>query len=604
MPDESPSTPSTPTRPASPYAIPAGVLLVALFIYHQRYLTFLDSTQKLVGTDYAYFLPHLLAGDYWFARNGPFAVPWATPAFCGGLPFYANPQSFYYSPAQWLSFVVDPLTAVRWSILLFAAAGAAGTYLLLSRSFRASMPAALFGSVVFLFNGFYSHRMLIGHFAFVSFMLVPAVTALLIGWEESRSQWLARGLGAGLLLAVMFHSGLVILFGPCAMAAIFLMLLASLRTGGGVAMVRASGVALVTAAALSVSKFVGAASFVSQFARDFYPLPGVEGVGKLVSVVSEMLFSRSDEAMSKVFRHGRIIMHLHEWEYSLSPVPLLIVGLGLAALIASYVRRERSLRVTFDQRVVILILLGLVPLALNYYSVPWNSFLKTIPVLGSMQSMSRFFCFYLPVITVAAALCLDLLPTGARQPLAFVALSAVIGFHLTEELTPEKHLPQRWYEPADVQQGWAELHDSGQVKPVQQLSLLIRNEQIDMVNGENALAHGSSSLQCYEPIFGYDLKKFPVQSLRVGRTSDVLDGDLNVKNPICFLYPEENHCRPGAHYPETRLAEAEAFLSYQAMEWKMPASQRIANAINLLALVVVPLLLGWTLRRRPSTPIV
>lgn len=599
------ATPAPPAVPApgkwTGFALPCVVFGVALVLYHQRYLTFLASDQRVVGTDYAYFLPHMLAGDYWFARNGPFSVPWMSPAFCGGLPFYANPQSFYFSLAQWLSFVVDPLTAVRWTILVFAGAGAAGSYLLLRRSFRASVPASLLGGLVFMFNGFFSHRMLIGHFAFVSFMLVPLVAALLIGGRTT-SSWPARGLGAGLLIAVMFQSGLVVLFGPCGLAVLFFCLLAAIRFGGGWQMLKATGIALVAASALSAAKFVGAAAFVSQFGRDFYPLPGVDRLSDLLSIAFRMLFGRADVGIDNLFRHGRVRMRLHEWEYGLSPVPLVVLALGLTFLLARRWRTKReapAAAAPFDVRLLILGLLLLLPLALNYYSPGWNAFLREVPIIRSMQTLSRWFAFYVPVFAILAGIAVDYLPAGGKVPLVFVAMCAVIAFHFSEELTEAQHLPQRWYEATEVQQGWTELHQTGQPKPVTSLAsrLVAVSGRADMINGENALAIGASSRWCYEPIFGYTLNKFPVQTLHEGPSLEVTDGDLNVKNAACFLYPAENDCRPGAHLPVSRQQDAEAFLDYRPLEWKTSALQQAANTINLLALFAVPGLLVWTLLR-------
>src|SRR5262245_37248573 len=87
-----------------------------------------------LGHDYGYFLPYLLSGMAWAHQNGWLEIPHFTPDFCGGIPWLANPQSLFYSIPQVLTVALaDPVTAVRWSLLLFATIGAGATYILFRR---------------------------------------------------------------------------------------------------------------------------------------------------------------------------------------------------------------------------------------------------------------------------------------------------------------------------------------------------------------------------------------------------------------------------------------------------------------------------------------
>ena len=131
----------------------SGVILVGF--YHLIFAPFYPNLQGKLGHDYALFLPKLLDGYFWYRANGLFAVPWFTPAFCGGIPLFPDPQSVYYSLPQWLSFVTDPLTSVYLTLLLFAALGFVGFYFLLRWVFRTTPWTALLGAGLFLFNGFY-----------------------------------------------------------------------------------------------------------------------------------------------------------------------------------------------------------------------------------------------------------------------------------------------------------------------------------------------------------------------------------------------------------------------------------------------------------------
>lgn len=65
--------------------------------FHLLYGGFFPNEFGRVGHDFAYFLPVYLDGYVWSAKNGLLEVPWFTPSFCTALPFFADPQSGYYS---------------------------------------------------------------------------------------------------------------------------------------------------------------------------------------------------------------------------------------------------------------------------------------------------------------------------------------------------------------------------------------------------------------------------------------------------------------------------------------------------------------------------
>ena len=85
----------------------------ALIAHAAIFLPYHPNQDGYLGHDYGYFLLQLLAGAFWLQNNGLFAVPWFTPAFCSGIPFYPNPQSLYYSLPQFLTFAVGPVQALQ-----------------------------------------------------------------------------------------------------------------------------------------------------------------------------------------------------------------------------------------------------------------------------------------------------------------------------------------------------------------------------------------------------------------------------------------------------------------------------------------------------------
>ena len=152
----------------------AGIVLFLLYLI--IFLRFLPNRFGLMGHDYSIVLPALLDNFIWFNKNGLMEVPWFTPSFCGGFLNFTHPQGMTYSLPTFLILFFDPLSTILMTFLLFAALGFLGSYLMLRSGFHFSQPSAFFGAGLFLFNGFYSHRMLVGHFGFCSFMTIPLLS--------------------------------------------------------------------------------------------------------------------------------------------------------------------------------------------------------------------------------------------------------------------------------------------------------------------------------------------------------------------------------------------------------------------------------------------
>ena len=196
--------------------LPAAVCLLvfaALFgVFIHNIRPYFSASAPHLAEDYSYFLPALLNGYFWFMHNGPWAVPWFTPAICAGLPFVSNPQNLYYSVPQVLTLLVDPQSGVYLTILLFAAVGFWAFFLLCRCRFHMARPTALFAAACFLFNGFYTSHMLAGKLTFHSYMLVPAIAlCLLLPQPLSRNPVYLRKAIAGTALAALMM-GYLLLF--------------------------------------------------------------------------------------------------------------------------------------------------------------------------------------------------------------------------------------------------------------------------------------------------------------------------------------------------------------------------------------------------------
>jgi len=69
------------------------------------------------------------------------------------------------------------------------------------------------------------------------------------------------------------------------------------------------------------------------------------------------------------------------------------------------------------------------------------------------------------------------------------------------------------------------------------------------------------------------------------------DGFLNIRDPSCYVFEEENNCKPGDHFTSEKRKEAAAFVSYKPFPFRMPLLQKMANWISVFALFCVLLIL-------------
>jgi hypothetical protein len=571
---------------------------LAIVIHYLIFIQFFPNEHGKLGHDYAYNLPLLLDGYYWYLHNGFWSVPWFTPSFCGGMPLIANPATFYFSVPQFLTFFINPLTAVRTTFLIFACLGFWGMYLLLRSVFRASGWSALLAGALFLFNGFYAYRFIIGHMEFHGFMLVPFLAYFLLRVEDRQSPyWKLRcgvDITAGaLLLAYMFMSGMTQLLLPAVFITMLIALTLSLYHPSARILPIFSWRLLlsgVLALCLSAAKLVAALSFLSHFQRDSYPLPGVGGIGKLLLLIGRVLtFGSGGTDLLGVLSNRPYELWQHEFEYGLTFVPAALLALFCLYRLPNLPAALRNLgqrRQILTLGAILLILI--VPLALNYYSPAWNRLLKSIPLIKSLSNFLRWFIIFIPFVILLAALVVEKCALWQRRrPLVvIVCLYIVFGQNLFAD---KKYYQREEYNPANILRAYTKAKASGTPPFISMLAASPddRFHRPPYFAHNGVLTEGSSQIFCYEPMFGFNLEFFPFKTIRPGPTLFADQGVLNLKNPSCYLYPQENQCTPGDHFRTDQLAEASQFIRYRPFVFQASRLQYLANGLNLAALGAV-----------------
>jgi len=577
------------------------LLVLAFATYLSIFLLLIPANGHAMGGDYALHMPNMIAGYYWFLKNGAFAIPWFNPGECGGIPFIADFNVGYYTFPQWASFILGPLAALRLTFAVFAAIGAIGFFVLMRGPFRVSQWAALSSAVLFLFSGFYPYRMAVGHITFHAFTLVPwlawAGLAVQPGAQPSlRASCLSAisVVGGGLIIAYMIHSGMVhaIPVGILAVAVMFL--IHGQLWGHRWQPWLILGGSIVVGIAFSAQRLAAAVAFFSYFPRDIYPLAGFRSLFDTVQIAFRSVFwhTPTETARSALVNYPFWPFGRHEWEYGIGPVALLLLVPGAAASLWQAWRNggfaPRRLARAIPVGIAVAFAL-VIPLLLNWYQPHWNAILKALPYFGSSSTLIRWFALYPLLVTLLSGLAFDrVIPQGMLGAVgAGVIVASTITWNL---LTDRTYYRNQSYDGSPIEQAWRAARSPSQVPVVR--DMIVGDRANPLLDRNNAIILGHSQVACYQPVFGYRLETMMFGPIRTGPAlANVADDVLNVKNPACYLFPRENSCRAGDHFRTDQLEAAQHFLRYEPFAFQISSVQRIADFVTYCSVLLAGLLL-------------
>jgi hypothetical protein len=530
---------------------------------------FPDATGKL-GPDYALGMPYAVEWAQWVRAHGVLARHWFSPSWCGGVPMAPHPDYPVVSPFFLFTLFLRPVAATYAAALLCAAVGWWGMWRCLRDVFRCGPWPALAGATVYMCNGFYFHRIIIGHASFHSVMLFPVI---LWGLLSERRAWnaLAALLTGAIAIA---HPASVATLSVASMVP--LLLLARLWRP-----VRWRRVVGLTALGVGIgaSKLALGVALLRQFPRTDYPLPGIDSLWTNALVWVRWLFFLPGDDPPLAYVNMRWGVQRHEFEYSVGPAVLLLLLFG-----AWRVWKERPARLWSRWSLAIAIWCLSLWL-LNYYSPGWNAFLKRVPVIGSYSWLVRLWFAYVPLGACMAALVLQRLP---RPQLLSAGVMLVSSLWLwVPDRTHYFHGLGHDPGPNEVQ------HALDGFPPVRLVGRFAPTTQVDL-----AMLPSLSQHPCYYPLFGYRLEHMPVKDMGPGSIWRETNGALNIKNPACYVFPEENGCSPGDPFRVEERDKAAAFAERRPFSFATPRWLDLLDGLSLVSLAVT-LLLALPLPWRP-----
>ncbi len=576
------------------------VCTILLVVHAYIYYRFYPNRFHLMGHDFSYSFPDIFDGYYWHRVNGFFSIPWFTPSFCGGLPKFFTPQTEHFSLAQFLLFFFGPIASTKITLTLFAGLGFSGFYLLLRKVFYVSRGTAVLGGTLFLFNTFYSHAFIVGHINYHGFMLLPFIALLILGSDKTGWGILKDSALAGFIIAYIYYSGMS-QFLPPIMLSVFGIGLIYILVFWGKASFNTFAVKFFLASFFSIilasPSIIGALSFLKNFPREFYHLPGIPNMVDLLGLLIRTVFWIPDEiSANAIIANSNFLVGRHEFEFGVTFIPLLIILLGCFWFLRFNSIRSGLGQFNLNKSLTVLSLLSLLslPIILNFYSPSWNSFLKTIPIIKTSSTLIRWFSLYIPIVILLSALMLEKIPFLKRHNMTIISLGIIIivVFNISLE---RKFYYKQYYDPNPIIKGYQESKKARfkpRVKEIYQV-FNAQGKPAGVLGRNNFLASGYSYLLCYEPIFGYSLEDFRPKSLKPGPVLAEADGLLNIKNPACYVYPKENSCSPGDHFRADQMEEARAFVSYKNFPFKIPVRQKVANVLASMMLAAYLALFGY-----------
>ena len=558
-------------KPVSPKLLDWAVGTVVVGVVYALVDTYVPEEGGWLNGDFAYFLPHMLSTAYARAVQGPFALLWFTPSFCGGLPALANAQDTQLMLPQLLFQWLGPSASVRVDTVLLTAIGFAGTLRLLRRSFALPTWPAMVGATVFATHGAFVYRMMAGQLAYHSVVLVPLVASFVV--RRSGATAVSDTAAAGMLLAYMALSGNLTFLVPVGVALAALGLLDSLERGSFAWLGRLAA-AVAVAVALALFKLVAVGAFMSSFPRDLYAVPGMASLGGTLWLAATSLLGQGFAlAAPEIVNPNWWSIGEVDYEMGITPV-----GLALAVWGAVLAVRER-------RWVPLALLTALLALPLLFNWRAFETFLKAMPVLKSTSSFLRWLWIYVPVAVVLGAKALASVPLHSRIGpvlVPLVLLSLLVEY--------KGGYRERVYHEAPVTDAWRALRETRSPPAIETVATSV----VAGVRRDDALVAGASAFPCYEPTFGYGLEAYPATRLAAAPATEAIDGAFNFVDPRCMVWPRG--CAPGDRFALEDRAALDDFLAYRALPVDLPPIQRGANVVSALAWIAAALALSVRLR--------
>ena len=569
------------------------IIFIFVFFLHQFiFQKFFPNSKNFLGHDYEAFIPYLAFGKIWFLNNF-LSIPWFTPSFCCGIPYFADPQSMYYSIQQFIFIIFSPILSIKIIFFIFSLFGYLGTFLLMRRGFKLDAYSSLLCSCLFLFNGFFVYRVISGHLAYLSYIFIPLYCYLVIQSSKNLNnlKYLYIVLSA-LVFAHFFHSGsgpiiLIIFTSILIVFLIYSLLQNSFKIFFQFVQ------SLIMGTLISLSKITATLFFLTNFPRNYPPTEFTS----LISYIKTFFFSFFLQPNIQYFNknlESTFPFGLHEIEYGISIIPLILIFLFIFLNIKNYKKLHLNTKIFF-----LFFGIFLLPILLNVNLLNQFQFMQKIPILNSTWTQFRWMAIYIIPLIIMSGFILEKINIDFNKKKYLVI--TLIFVLMTQNLLRDKtwHINDQKYNMKNIIDFSKRIKNGADVEIKGPAVLMDALGSPKKINNKNDMFFFSySPLLCYQPIFGYGLeklnaKKITFNSKQVFQNNTYLlfsdkldskDGNLMFFNPSCFLFPDENNCAIGDTFKVSEKDKLLKFTRYEKFEFNQNKIQIFSNYISILVL--------------------
>jgi hypothetical protein len=558
---------------------------------------FFPNNNSLLGHDYSLLLPNLIFGKIWF-NNNFLSIPWFSPSFCCGTPFFSDPQTMYYSFQQLLFIFFSPLVALKLSFLFFSLVAFFGMFFLMHKTFKMNIYIALIAATLFLFNGFFNYRAIIGHFSFLGYVFIPIYCHILIQSFENnkfRQKSFFYLLVSSILFANFIHSGSGSLIVVITLSIIFVI---SIYTylNKELKIIYNLILSFIIGLAISSSKINASFAFLNNFTRE-YPSLLFENFFEFLSNSFKSLFFYPDitKFNSETINNVTNQLQIHEIEFGVSVIPLIIFIIFIFNL-----KKIKLNNFTFSKLISLLTMFVIIVFtaSINVSNNEVGELFRKMPVIKSTWIHYRLTSIYILPIIIISCIILNKINFKENNIKIFTFFCLILIFFQNYSYKKDFYNNQN-YDPKNIEKFYSDKNKIKNTSVKEILIFLDKNKKPVITNQRNDMfIYNFSPLFCYNPIFGYNLEKLPTKKFTFnsmvkindnlfsykGNPKIVNKNGINFFNPSCFVFPNENNCIPGDLFKKNQSNELEKFLNYKNFTFNLSKSQKIFNYLSLIIL--------------------
>ena len=567
-----------------------GIFIIHQFIFQQ----FFPNSKGLLGHDYEQFIPNFMFGKIWFYKNF-LSIPWFTPSFCCGIPFYADPQTMYYSIPQIIFLIFNPIFSIKIIFFIFSLFGYLGMFLLVRKSFKFNSYVSLLCSSLFLFNGFFIYRAIAGHIAYLSYIFIPLYCFFLINSYEHqiKKQRFIFLILSSITFANFFHSGsgpiiLIIFVSILSVLFLYSHLINNFKIFINLILSSLIGILI------SLSKITAVLFFLKNFPRN-YPATEFHSFFSFIKIFFLSLFIKPNAEyfnnnVTSMFPFG-----IHEMEYTVGLAPVFL--LFFVFFLNKNIFKLNYFNIRFF---IITIIILFIPIFFNINFLNQFQLISKVPILNSTWIQFRWITIYiLPIIIVSGLIIHNLNFNSLKKKYLSIFLISIL---LIQNFTKDKswHFQDQKYNLKNAIEFSLNMKIGKQPEILGPAVLMDKFDSPKKTFNKNDMFfYGFSSFLCYQPIFGYGLEKLNTKKiifnskkiysdntyLLYSNKLDERGGYFTFFDPSCFIFSKENNCLPGDIFKISETEKLIKFTSYEKFNFKQNKIQVVANYLSIFSFV-------------------